>query len=393
MEDVRLPRIWRDAFHPKTVLRLDVFFFLVAGFPSIGGILLFFDQYVGAAVCFALTGLLIVGKTLYFSIDHKDSPRDRLVFCIVGVIVIGSLTLWSVWGTLAYRENKEQQAQKTSPPQGKQPGMDQPAPNPPMSGSRSGVPKVPESRTKSETRQFTDKTPLELVRFFREGYTQIQSHELYDPYIGKWMHIHGPIVDAYPDGAGSAKIQVRYAPDVVVDCQFATGWADEALLHVKGEQIWIDGQLGPFQDGAYLFYLNECELPGIKVHASHKLAANKGPLATSHRTYTNKTIPEMMGLYRSGNTGLQNDELIKPFKGLWVKSQGSIQFLGPDYKDKSVAVILVQTLPVECRFPASQKPELARYSNNDTIHFLGRIADNQTSQEFYLQDCEVIEQQ
>src|SRR5665213_1477597 len=117
MNDLQRSRIWIDAFHWKQLFRLDIFFFLVAGFPALGGILLFFDQYTLAAICFGFTGLLIIGRILYFAYDHKDSPRNRTIFVVVGAVVVGGLTFWSVWGTLAYARNKAGAINYPPPPQ------------------------------------------------------------------------------------------------------------------------------------------------------------------------------------------------------------------------------------------------------------------------------------
>jgi hypothetical protein len=121
MEDLDSPEIWRDAFHWKQLVRFDIFLFLVAGAPSIGGILLFFDQFTLAAICFAFTGLLIVGRIIYFAFDHKDSVRRRVVFAAVSTIIFGGATLWSVWGTLSYARNKESATHIPAPSQPKQP--------------------------------------------------------------------------------------------------------------------------------------------------------------------------------------------------------------------------------------------------------------------------------
>ena len=253
------------------------------------------------------------------------------------------------------------------------------------------LPVAPPSK-KSPERVFTNKTPLDLVRFFREGYTSIQSHELFDPYVGMWMHLHGRIKDTYPGNPGHGAIDVWYSPSLVANCYFANGWAEEVGRHIKGEEISVDGKIADFQTGDNQFFLTDCELPDVKIPRNVKSSSNPHPIASSKRIFTDKSIPDLMGLYRRDNTGIQNDKIIAPFKGLWIKSQGTIQYLAPDYKDHSIAVIIVSSWPVECRFPPSQKADLTRFSNNDTIQFMGKIAENQTYQELYLQTCELIKE-
>src|ERR1700735_277937 len=83
--------LWRQHFHPSVVLRWDVLGWIVAIIPSVAAILLGFNQYRGANVCFMLTSAFLFWKIIYVASLSSDVfwQRALFVFILCGVIGVG----------------------------------------------------------------------------------------------------------------------------------------------------------------------------------------------------------------------------------------------------------------------------------------------------------------
>lgn len=83
--------LWKEYFHWSILLRWDVLGWIVAILPAIAGLLLFFDQYSGANVCFAITSIFLFAKISHAAIISNDSLAQRVVFTFVlfGIVGVG----------------------------------------------------------------------------------------------------------------------------------------------------------------------------------------------------------------------------------------------------------------------------------------------------------------
>jgi hypothetical protein len=83
--------LWKEYFHWSVLLRWDVLSWIIGAFLAVGGIVLFFDQYVAAIICFMLTTIFIFAKITQLVVESHSSTMDRLLFTFVlfGVFGIG----------------------------------------------------------------------------------------------------------------------------------------------------------------------------------------------------------------------------------------------------------------------------------------------------------------
>ncbi len=127
------------------------------------------------------------------------------------------------------------------------------------------------------------------------------------------------------------------------------------------------------------------------LRARHPPSPTPPQLITPPKRFTTKTAAELLALFR-GRTMLQGDELIQPFKRMWIKTEGRIQVIGPDNKGAAVAFVAAGEAPVDCRFGEEKWiTPLKRYGNGDIIKVVGWIGDNQSGQQLYLFGCELVE--
>lgn len=110
------------------------------------------------------------------------------------------------------------------------------------------------------------------------------------------------------------------------------------------------------------------------------------PAPQSKREFTNKTIRQLRALFE-GRTALQGDALIKPFKGLWVETEGEIVLINTN---PAVVLKMGEQDSVECWFSKDWSNVLARYSNGEKLKVRGQINDTQNGAQLYLKNCEVV---
>jgi hypothetical protein len=83
--------LWKEYFHWSVLLGWDFLGWIIAAFLAVGGLVLFFDQYVAANACFMLTTIFIFAKITQLSVQSNSSTVDRFLFTFVlfGVFGIG----------------------------------------------------------------------------------------------------------------------------------------------------------------------------------------------------------------------------------------------------------------------------------------------------------------
>jgi hypothetical protein len=75
--------------------------------PSIAAILLVFDQYMGANVCFAVTALFILAKIAHVAIVSRDAPLSRFLFVFLLFGIVGVGLVETVRGVNNWKKSKE----------------------------------------------------------------------------------------------------------------------------------------------------------------------------------------------------------------------------------------------------------------------------------------------
>jgi hypothetical protein len=106
--------LWKEHFHWSVLLRWEIVGWTIATLLAIGGIVLVFDQFWGANICFMLVALIIFAKVAHVAIVASDPAWQRLLFTFLlfGVVGVGivetvrSVNQWSARKRLASETTK-----------------------------------------------------------------------------------------------------------------------------------------------------------------------------------------------------------------------------------------------------------------------------------------------
>src|SRR5437868_1561179 len=106
--------IWREHFHPSVWLRWEVLGWILATAIAIAGLLLVFDQYTGANVCFAMTAFFVFTKIVHVTVTTDEALSHRLLFTFLLFGLIGVGIVETIRGVNHWAEKKEKQQAATS---------------------------------------------------------------------------------------------------------------------------------------------------------------------------------------------------------------------------------------------------------------------------------------
>jgi len=83
--------LWKKHFHWSVLLKWDVLAWILATLLAVAGIMLFFEKYWGANICFVLSVILIFAKIAEAAIASADPVWQRLLFSFVlfGIVGVG----------------------------------------------------------------------------------------------------------------------------------------------------------------------------------------------------------------------------------------------------------------------------------------------------------------
>lgn len=98
--------LWKTHFHWSVLLRWDVLAWIIGILFSIGGILLFFDQYSGANVCFVFTALFVFAKIAQVASIATDPWWHRILFTFILFGLTGMAIVEAVRGVNRWAESK-----------------------------------------------------------------------------------------------------------------------------------------------------------------------------------------------------------------------------------------------------------------------------------------------
>jgi hypothetical protein len=120
--------LWKEHFHWSVILRWEVLAWILAALPSVGAIMLVFDQYTGANVCFMMTAMFIFAKIAQLAVLSNTSTAERLIFTFIlfGLVGIGiTETMRGVNRSADSNRKIDVVIPKTAPPSAAKP-VDQP---------------------------------------------------------------------------------------------------------------------------------------------------------------------------------------------------------------------------------------------------------------------------
>lgn len=100
--------LWKQHFHWSVLLDWVVLAVTVPAILCIAGLLLVFDQFRGANVCFVITALLIFGKIVNVAVISQDSVPQRLLFTFVLFGVFGVAIVETVRGVNHWKDRKKE---------------------------------------------------------------------------------------------------------------------------------------------------------------------------------------------------------------------------------------------------------------------------------------------
>jgi hypothetical protein len=110
MRDHKSEGLWREHFHSSVLLRWEVLGWIIASLLAVAGLLLAFEQFTGANVCFGMTASFLFWKIIHAAIVSNDGFKARALFTfilcgLVGVAIVE--TLRGVNGWVAKHPNQE----------------------------------------------------------------------------------------------------------------------------------------------------------------------------------------------------------------------------------------------------------------------------------------------
>jgi hypothetical protein len=137
-----------------------------------------------------------------------------------------------------------------------------PAPKPTPTPVRTSqvVPPRSGALPSSQGKTFTDKTPHELLAFFK-GRTALQASEMIAPYMAKWIETEGKILNLYANNQGVLAVIRTHVEGDVISCPFDHRWREKLRdnNYEIGFTLKLRGKIADHQNGSQL-YLEECEL-------------------------------------------------------------------------------------------------------------------------------------
>ena len=111
----------------------------------------------------------------------------------------------------------------------------------------------------------------------------------------------------------------------------------------------------------------------------------------SKRQFTDRTPKELLAFYKDISP-LQADDLMKPFKGLWMTIQGQAK-INPVDAGYGTSQVIVQTADgadCACTFAPQWREDIKRIRINDQISAQGKISEGQGGTALYLLDWDLL---
>ena len=137
-ENAETGGLWKRHFHWSVLLRWEVLGWIVGSLLAAAALLLVFDQYLGANVCFMLTAALMLAKVVHIAATASDPAWHRvlftfLLFGVIGVGIVETVKGINRWA-VKHSERQSETRSKTpdvGAPQQQSSRMTEPPPVPP----------------------------------------------------------------------------------------------------------------------------------------------------------------------------------------------------------------------------------------------------------------------
>src|SRR5262245_29389646 len=99
--------LWKSHFHWTVILNWSVLGWVVAALLSVGALLIVFDQFWGANMCFILTAVIALSKVAELAIFATDPVWGRLLFTFLFFGLIGVGIVETVRGVNNWRIKRD----------------------------------------------------------------------------------------------------------------------------------------------------------------------------------------------------------------------------------------------------------------------------------------------
>jgi len=210
-----------------------------------------FRQFRAARVCFTVAAVWLFGKVAMWGIltSEKFSIRagvTALVCAIVGVGLVEAIRLTANRETEAGRIESTQTSAPTVPPV-----------------------------VAPDTRQFTNRTPRELLDFYK-NVTTLQGDSLLAPFKGLWIKATGKVESVLGAGGTQAQVVLKDHEGAMCSCTFHPRWTDALRRLSKNDEISVTGKIAEGQNGSTLF-LADCDLGESSSASTTTNAASTSP--------------------------------------------------------------------------------------------------------------------
>ena len=124
---------------------------------------------------------------------------------------------------------------------------------------RNGAPVAREARNDNQNREFTDRSPQELLAPYKL-HTGLQADKLMESFKGTWIKTEGVIHGLYADAGGRSVCVLREtSSSCAIECRFSQRWNSSLSRRNNGDILRVVGCIAPYQNGAQL-YLLDCEI-------------------------------------------------------------------------------------------------------------------------------------
>jgi hypothetical protein len=106
--------LWKQHFHWSVLLGWGVLGWILGALWTFAGILLFFDQYAGANVCFVLSSMFVFAKIAHLSISANEPIFHRILFTFILFGLVGVGIVETVRGVNKWADSKRNKTENSA---------------------------------------------------------------------------------------------------------------------------------------------------------------------------------------------------------------------------------------------------------------------------------------
>ena len=107
-ETILVMGLWKAHFHWSVLLDWVVLGWIITTVLAIGSLLLVFDQFTGANVCFAIAAFFVFAKIVNVAAMSADPVWQRLLFTFLLFGIVGAATVETIRGVNNWRTKRQQ---------------------------------------------------------------------------------------------------------------------------------------------------------------------------------------------------------------------------------------------------------------------------------------------